>query len=76
MVIDLQIFLFDHANRLKFIDFILKKSISNKNLRKFQTADGSSMCLELALEGERLCKSGDCNAGVAFFQVSITLSIT
>lgn len=28
------------------------------------------MCLELALEGERLCKSGDCNAGVAFFQVS------
>lgn len=31
------------------------------------------MCLELALEGERLCKSGDCNAGVAFFQVSIHL---
>ena len=28
------------------------------------------MCLELALEGERLCKSGDCRAGVAFFQVS------
>lgn len=32
---------------------------------------GSSMCLELALEGERLCKSGDCRAGVAFFQVII-----
>lgn len=29
------------------------------------------MCLELALEGERLCKSGDCNAGVAFFQAAI-----
>lgn len=29
------------------------------------------MCLELALEGERLCKSGDCRAGVAFFQVRI-----
>lgn len=29
------------------------------------------MCLELALEGERLCKSGDCRAGVAFFQVSL-----
>lgn len=28
------------------------------------------MCLELALEGERLCKSGDCRAGVAFFQVN------
>ncbi|EAT33528.1 AAEL014195-PA, partial [Aedes aegypti] len=32
---------------------------------------GSSMCLELALEGERLCKSGDCRAGVAFFQAAI-----
>lgn len=33
--------------------------------------DGSNMCLELALEGERLCKSGDCRAGVAFFQAAI-----
>lgn len=30
-----------------------------------------SMCLELALEGERLCKAGDCRAGVAFFQAAI-----
>lgn len=29
------------------------------------------MCLELALEGERLCKSGDCRAGIAFFQAAI-----
>ncbi|XP_075990512.1 G-protein-signaling modulator pins isoform X2 [Anticarsia gemmatalis] len=29
------------------------------------------MCLELALEGERLCKAGDCRAGVAFFQAAI-----
>ncbi|KAH8311284.1 hypothetical protein KR044_005336, partial [Drosophila immigrans] len=37
-----------------------------------QTSDGgSSMCLELALEGERLCKAGDCRAGVAFFQAAI-----
>lgn len=37
-----------------------------------QPYDGSSnMCLELALEGERLCKSGDCRAGVAFFQAAI-----
>lgn len=36
----------------------------------FQSNESSSsMCLELALEGERLCKSGDCRAGVAFFQV-------
>jgi hypothetical protein len=37
----------------------------------FQNNDGgsSSMCLELALEGERLCKAGETRAGVAFFQV-------
>lgn len=29
------------------------------------------MCLELALEGERLCKAGDCRSGVAFFQAAI-----
>jgi G-protein signaling modulator 2 len=29
------------------------------------------MCLELALEGERLCKGGDCSAGIAFFQAAI-----
>uniref|UniRef100_A0A8D8TVR5 G-protein-signaling modulator 2 n=1 Tax=Cacopsylla melanoneura TaxID=428564 RepID=A0A8D8TVR5_9HEMI len=34
-------------------------------------ADGGNMCLELALEGERLCKAGDCRAGVAFFQAAI-----
>ncbi|XP_023662281.1 G-protein-signaling modulator 2-like isoform X1 [Paramormyrops kingsleyae] len=28
-------------------------------------------CLELALEGERLCKVGDYNAGVSFFQAAI-----
>ncbi|CAG0902400.1 unnamed protein product [Cyprideis torosa] len=28
-------------------------------------------CLELALEGERLCKAGDCKSGVAFFEAAI-----
>lgn len=28
-------------------------------------------CLELALEGERLCKSGDCEAGVSFFEAAV-----
>ncbi|XP_037046634.1 G-protein-signaling modulator 2 isoform X1 [Bradysia coprophila] len=48
-------------------------SVSAENLSSTDTqnTDGSSMCLELALEGERLCKSGDCRAGVAFFQASI-----
>lgn len=36
-----------------------------------QDGGGSSMCLELALEGERLCKAGDCRAGVAFFLAAI-----
>ncbi|KAF2361686.1 GoLoco motif [Trinorchestia longiramus] len=31
----------------------------------------ASTCLELALEGERLCKAGDCRAGVAFFEAAI-----
>jgi hypothetical protein len=31
------------------------------------------MCLELALEGERLCKAGETRAGVAFFQVLSSL---
>nr|CAG4643179.1 EOG090X05CB [Ilyocryptus agilis] len=31
----------------------------------------NSTCLELALEGERLCKAGDCRAGVAFFEAAI-----
>nr|CAD7460543.1 unnamed protein product [Timema tahoe] len=35
------------------------------------SGEGGNMCLELALEGERLCKAGDCRAGVAFFQAAI-----
>lgn len=31
----------------------------------------NSTCLELALEGERLCKTGDFRSGVAFFEASI-----
>ncbi|CAG9558049.1 unnamed protein product [Danaus chrysippus] len=47
-------------------------SASAENLStEAQSCDGGSMCLELALEGERLCKAGDCRAGVAFFQAAI-----
>lgn len=28
-------------------------------------------CLDLALEGERLCKAGDCQTGVAYFEAAI-----
>ncbi|CAG9818930.1 unnamed protein product [Phaedon cochleariae] len=44
-------------------------SVENLDVQEY---DGSgNMCLELALEGERLCKAGDCKAGVAFFQAAI-----
>ncbi|XP_026478025.1 G-protein-signaling modulator 2-like isoform X2 [Ctenocephalides felis] len=47
-------------------------SASGENLTtEYQNFEGSTMCLELALEGERLCKSGDCRAGIAFFQAAI-----
>ncbi|KAF0291675.1 G-protein-signaling modulator 2 [Amphibalanus amphitrite] len=38
--------------------------------RNKKKMDGST-CMELALEGERLCKAGDCRAGVAFFEAAI-----
>ena len=28
-------------------------------------------CVDLALEGERLCRSGDCRAGVCYFEAAI-----
>lgn len=31
----------------------------------------SVSCLELALEGERLCKVGDFSGGVAFFEAAV-----
>ena len=48
-------------------------SASAENLTSEPQMSGSdtNMCLELALEGERLCKAGDCRAGVAFFQAAI-----
>lgn len=32
---------------------------------------GQASCMELALEGERLCKAGDCRAGVSFFEAAV-----
>ncbi|XP_012503954.1 PREDICTED: G-protein-signaling modulator 2 [Propithecus coquereli] len=44
-------------------------------LGEFETASEyykmEASCLELALEGERLCKSGDCRAGVSFFEAAV-----
>ncbi|XP_049809258.1 G-protein-signaling modulator 2 isoform X1 [Schistocerca nitens] len=46
-------------------------SAENLSSDNQSSGDGGTMCLELALEGERLCKAGDCRAGVAFFQAAI-----
>lgn len=46
-------------------------SAENLSSDNQSSGDGGNMCLELALEGERLCKAGDCRAGVAFFQAAI-----
>lgn len=34
-------------------------------------SEQSGTCLELALEGERLCKCGDFEGGVAFFEAAV-----
>ncbi|GLH03400.1 G-protein-signaling modulator 2 [Gryllus bimaculatus] len=46
-------------------------SAENLSSDNQSSGDGGNMCLELALEGERLCKAGDCRAGVAFFEAAI-----
>jgi len=33
----------------------------------------ASSCVELALEGERLCRAGDCRAGVRYFEAAISV---
>lgn len=63
-------FYVEHRVSLSY-DLLMYKIIFNL-FKILQNYDGSSsMCLELALEGERLCKAGDCRAGVAFFQAAI-----
>ncbi|KAG8232132.1 hypothetical protein J437_LFUL012141 [Ladona fulva] len=50
--------------------------MSSASTDKLACVGGSGMdgntCLELALEGERLCKAGDCRAGVAYFEAAIS----
>ncbi|KAK9891412.1 hypothetical protein WA026_014649 [Henosepilachna vigintioctopunctata] len=49
----------------------LSSSVANLSADTPSYDGSTNMCLELALEGERLCKAGDCRAGVAFFQAAI-----
>jgi G-protein signaling modulator 2 len=32
-------------------------------------------CLQLALEGEKLCKAGNCRDGVAFFEAALQVKL-
>src|SRR5882757_9224772 len=36
----------------------------------------SGTCIELAIEGERLCKAGDFKAGIAFFEAALRVGTT
>ena len=41
-----------------------------ENIRAMAEGDNDT-CLELALEGEKLCKAGKCRDGVAFFEAAL-----
>lgn len=36
--------------------------------------EDNDTCLQLALEGEKLCKAGNCSDGVAFFEAALQVS--
>ncbi|XP_036983661.2 G-protein-signaling modulator 1 isoform X4 [Artibeus jamaicensis] len=42
-----------------------------QKMRSLRRRRMEASCLELALEGERLCKAGDFKAGVAFFEAAV-----
>ncbi|XP_059494264.1 G-protein-signaling modulator 1b isoform X7 [Stegostoma tigrinum] len=42
-----------------------------QKIKNMQKKRMEASCLELALEGERLCKAGDFKAGVAFFEAAV-----
>ncbi|TSL61156.1 G-protein-signaling modulator 2 [Bagarius yarrelli] len=48
---------------------LLRKWLGIRHRRRKKRMEAS--CLELALEGERLCKTGDYRAGVSFFESAI-----
>nr|XP_033818130.1 G-protein-signaling modulator 1 [Geotrypetes seraphini] len=50
--------------------FLLEDGLQNSVTKRFQ-ARTEATCLELALEGERLCKAGDFKTGAAFFEAAV-----
>ena len=47
---------------------------SIRNIRAMAEGDNDT-CLELALEGEKLCKAGKCRDGVAFFEAALQVVV-
>ena len=44
---------------------------SNSEANAIAGAGDTDTCLQLALEGEKLCKAGNCRDGVAFFEAAL-----
>ena len=43
----------------------------DSNMSNDNSAGDNDTCLQLALEGEKLCKAGNCRDGVAFFEAAL-----
>ena len=53
----------------------MEGAVANTNLPNGNSdtanAGDNDTCLQLALEGEKLCKAGNCRDGVAFFEAAL-----
>ena len=58
---------------MKDFFFLLTASApaANTNGDPSANAGDNDTCLQLALEGEKLCKGGNCRDGVAFFEAAL-----
>ena len=51
---------------------VIEQAVGNSTCtRHYKMATDDGSCMELALEGERLCKTGDCRSGVSYFEAAI-----
>ena len=46
-------------------------NVNELNANANANAGDNDTCLQLALEGEKLCKGGNCRDGVAFFEAAL-----
>ena len=50
-------------------------ALSDATDGSMDTGDNDT-CLQLALEGEKLCKAGNCRDGVAFFEAALQVHLS